>query len=1328
MDIWDNSADTWDVGNPGLGTINDLSCDHASIQVDADQSSSGTIAGPTCLLPAGADVTTGSNYSVCIVWDVANLEYSVYFDGALLFTYNGDIRSEFSDPTNVFWGFTGGSGGAALSLEVCNAVMLTNTTLLACTSCTPDDASFTLTDFCIGDANAATNIATPGGTFTFNPTPTDGASINSSTGEIITATSGTTYSVQYTTTVCPNVSTQTVTANAYPVIINPGSQTACDSYALPTILGTNLSGGQAYYDDSQTNGGSVIAGPITSSMTVYIYDANGTCSDEESFTVTINTSPVITNPGAQTACDSYALPTILGTDLSGGQAYYDDSQANGGSVITGPITSSQTVWIYDANGTCSDEESFTVTINNTPTYTVSGINPMSCNASDGGVVLSGLTPGGTYQVTYDDDAVSTGPTSFTADGSGNVTIGSLNAGTYDNIMVTLNGCTGTDATGTSLANPGAPDVDDIPNQTVCDSYTIPTTIAGNMLSGNQAYYDAPGGTGNVIAGGTVLTSSTTFYIYDIDGVCSDEEVVTITVNNTPVITNPGNQTACDSYALPTILGTDLSGGQAYYDDSQANGGNMIVGPITSSMTVYIYDSNGTCSDEESFSVTIDNTPAINNPGAQTACDSYALPTILGTDLSGGQAYYDDSQANGGSVITGPITSSQTVWIYDANGTCSDEESFTVTINNTPVITNPGTQTACDSYALPTILGTNLSGNQAYYDDSQANGGNVISGSITSSMTIYIYDNNGSCFDEQSFNITINNTPVITNPGNQTECVSYTLPSILGTNLSGNQAYYDDSQANGGNIISGPITTSQTVWIFDANGACSDETSFDVIINPQDDPFFSYPNTTMCLTGGNQLPDVVNSVPGTFAATGGLNIVASSGEIDVTVPGVGSYDVTYTTSGACPDSSTVSIVITDAPDATFSYNGPYCSGDGSATITFVPGASAGVFSSMPSLGSAINGATGEIDLTIAMPGTYVVTNFIAAAGGCASASVDTAITINAIDNASFTLTDYCEGSPNAAINIATSGGTFSFNPDLGDGAVIDAATGEIANGIGGTTYTVEYLTSGICPDSSIQTVTVGSGVFAGNDTVIDLCGSDAIIALFDAIGGTDNNGIWSGPSVLGNGFNGEFNPSTDTDGNYTYTVSGGGVCPDAAAIVTILVENPMASFVSSSDTGFEPLTVDFTNTSSGSSTYTWNLGEGTISNNTNEQATYTNVGNYFVELIAYQGACSDTAYSTITVEPYVDLTSELTMPNVFTPNGDNDNQLYKPIENNIDTFSMIIFNRWGQILSESNLINEGWDGRNSSGSEVPEGTYYFVVKATGLDGVNYDLTGFLTLIR
>lgn len=91
-------------------------------------------------------------------------------------------------------------------------------------------------------------------------------------------------------------------------------------------------------------------------------------------------------------------------------------------------------------------------------------------------------------------------------------------------------------------------------------------------------------------------------------------------------------------------------------------------------------------------------------------------------------------------------------------------------------------------------------------------------------------------------------------------------------------------------------------------------------------------------------------------------------------------------------------------------------------------------------------------------------------GCDSI-ITTNVSLLPLDDASFDLTNYCEGITNNATNIITGGGTFAFNPVPGNGEVINTATGEITGGIAGTQYTIEYTTTGACANTSAQTVDV-----------------------------------------------------------------------------------------------------------------------------------------------------------------------------------------------------------------------------------------------------------------
>lgn len=70
--------------------------------------------------------------------------------------------------------------------------------------------------------------------------------------------------------------------------------------------------------------------------------------------------------------------------------------------------------------------------------------------------------------------------------------------------------------------------------------------------------------------------------------------------------------------------------------------------------------------------------------------------------------------------------------------------------------------------------------------------------------------------------------------------------------------------------------------------------------------------------------------------------------------------------------------------------------------------------------------------------------------------------------------------------------------------------------------------------------------------IDICSDGAMMTLHDSISGfmTGVGGTWGGPSGLGGGYLGEFDPAINDAGDYTYTIPGVGLCPDSSVIVTI----------------------------------------------------------------------------------------------------------------------------------------------------------------------------------
>ncbi|MBK8669673.1 MAG: hypothetical protein IPN89_09470 [Saprospiraceae bacterium] len=77
------------------------------------------------------------------------------------------------------------------------------------------------------------------------------------------------------------------------------------------------------------------------------------------------------------------------------------------------------------------------------------------------------------------------------------------------------------------------------------------------------------------------------------------------------------------------------------------------------------------------------------------------------------------------------------------------------------------------------------------------------------------------------------------------------------------------------------------------------------------------------------------------------------------------------------------------------------------------------------------------------------------GSCPGTPLMFSITVNPLQDATFTFPDFCAGATNGPTSIATSGGTFSFMPNPGGGVIINSLTGVITGGVAGSSYTVQY---------------------------------------------------------------------------------------------------------------------------------------------------------------------------------------------------------------------------------------------------------------------------------
>ncbi|KXK23413.1 MAG: cell surface receptor IPT/TIG domain-containing protein [Bacteroidetes bacterium OLB12] len=194
----------------------------------------------------------------------------------------------------------------------------------------------------------------------------------------------------------------------------------------------------------------------------------------------------------------------------------------------------------------------------------------------------------------------------------------------------------------------------------------------------------------------------------------------------------------------------------------------------------------------------------------------------------------------------------------------------------------------------------------------------------------------------------------------------------------------------------------------------------------------------------------------------------------------------------------------------------------------------------------------------------------------------------------------------------------------------------------------------------------------------------------------------------------------------------------------IFDNPLASFDLRPNVVYVPNTEMTTfNFSMGATDYAWDFGDGGTSDEIEPVYTYRVEGVYDVQLVAINDhggglLCTDTLTRKVTAKQ-----GGITkVPNAFTPNpagpgsgsgggtGGNGtfNDVFLPIVKGAEEFNMQIFDRWGNLIFESNSANIGWDGYDKNGRTLPAGVYVYKLTIRLSDGQRSTQIGDVTMIK
>jgi gliding motility-associated-like protein len=161
-----------------------------------------------------------------------------------------------------------------------------------------------------------------------------------------------------------------------------------------------------------------------------------------------------------------------------------------------------------------------------------------------------------------------------------------------------------------------------------------------------------------------------------------------------------------------------------------------------------------------------------------------------------------------------------------------------------------------------------------------------------------------------------------------------------------------------------------------------------------------------------------------------------------------------------------------------------------------------------------------------------------------------------------------------------------------------------------------------------------------------------------------------------------------------------------------------------------LPVTFHNLSSGANSFTWSFNDSSSVFNTltmNDVIhTYTASGTYCAKLIAVDTilGCKDSTNKCLDIH----CISHMHIPNVFSPNGDDVNEVFKFENECIQSLNCVIYDRWGLLVYEWDTVNGGWDGHTFAGIAVSEGIYFFILNYVDSNNKEIKKTGYISLVR
>ncbi len=1300
--------------------------------------------------------------------------------GTAGYTYNWTPGNPTGDGTSSVTGLTVGTWTCTVTdANGCTTTQtfnITQPTLLVASAASQTNI------LCNGGATGAASVTVSGGTSAYSYNWTPGNPAGDGTASVTALTVG-----SWTCTVTDAngcITTQTFNITQPTVLVaSAASQTniSCNA-GTNGAASVTVSGGTAAYTYNWTpgnpigDGTSSVTGLTVGSWTCTVTDANG-CTATQTFNITQPLAITATQTSTNATCGNNNGSASV--TPSGGNPGYTYSWAPSGgtaSTATGLSAGTYTCTITDASG-CTLSSTVTVLNTGGPTATMSATTNVTCNAGNNGsatVTASGIGP-----FTY----------SWSPLGGTGATGTGLTAGNYVVTVTDNNGCTNT-ATVTITQPTAIAGVMTSTNVLCNGGATGSASVAASGGTPGYTYLWAPsGGTAATATG--LIQGGYTVTITDLSG-CTQTSSINITQPTAIAGAMSSTPATCFGGATGSATVVASGGTAGYTYSWAPTGGTLPTttpGLIAGNYTVTITDANG-CTQTASTAITQPIAITVATSNVDATCGN-ADGSATATPSGGTPGYTYSWSPSGATTATasGLLAGAYVCTITDANG-CTQTATVNVANIGGPsatIASSSGNLCFGDSAAAATVTATG--GNPGYtYLWSSGGTGATENGLPAGTFTVTVTDANG-CLVTQTITIT-EPTILVASLSSQVnvDCFGNTNGSAT-TNVTGGTGAYTylwfpsgSTSATATGLGAGP----QVVLVTDANG-CQDTATVLITEPAQLIAALASQTDVSCNAGsnGSAIVSVSGGISGyTYAWTpiGGTTDTASG------LP-IGTYTCTITDSLGCITTQTVTITEPSALSAPTSSTNANCNtSDGIAwviasggtgpytylwndllaqttdtatslaagnytvivtdsngctqTATVVVGSNSGMTltTSVVNNVSCFGGSDGSSSVTVSGgqgPYTYswtpsggnastatglsanTYTVLVTDANNCTSTMTTTVTQPTALAATLTSTTSVnCFGGNNGTATISASGGTAGYSYAWSPAGGVGSTT----SGVPAGTYTCTVTDANGCTSTQTATITQPTILNASTSIVDADCDNPSGSATATPSGGTGPyTYLWTPSGGTGSTATGL------SGGSYTCTITDANGCGFITTPVVIsTIQIVVAGFGASPVTGPIPLTVTFTDNSTNAVTWLWNFGDNGTSTAQNPVYTYTTGGVFTVTLVVTNAdGCMDTMiFSSITALAE----SELTMPNVFTPNADGMNDAFMATQENITTFTCEIYDRWGVLVYEWFDPTVGWDGKTKSGMDATDGTYYYVLHAEGADLKLYEWTGFFTLVR